>query len=84
MYRSMLDTLARLHSVDVDRAGLGDYGVRVGSTTGTSSPMGGKLLLSLLKEMSCLKEEFVNEAACVTCPRLPLGGSCSSSLLRPN
>lgn len=35
MYRSMLDTLARIHSVDVDRAGLGDYGVRVGSIPGS-------------------------------------------------
>ena len=30
MYLSMLDTLAKIHSVDVDLAGLGDYGVRVG------------------------------------------------------
>ena len=33
MYRSMLDTLARIHSIDVDRAGLGDYGTRLGSTS---------------------------------------------------
>ena len=33
MYESMLDTLARLHSVDVDEAGLGDYGARAGNVS---------------------------------------------------
>jgi aminoglycoside phosphotransferase (APT) family kinase protein len=33
MYESMLDTLARLHSVDVDEAGLGDYGARAGNAS---------------------------------------------------
>lgn len=37
MYRSMLDTLARIHSVDVDGAGLGDYGTRLGSKPTSTS-----------------------------------------------
>jgi hypothetical protein len=37
MYEGMLDTLARIHSVDVDTAGLGDYGARVGTVPSTPS-----------------------------------------------
>jgi acyl-CoA dehydrogenase family protein 10 len=34
MYKGMLDTLAKIHSIDVDQCGLGDYGVRMGTVTG--------------------------------------------------
>lgn len=31
MYKSMLDNLAKIHSIDVDQCGLDDYGVRMGT-----------------------------------------------------
>ena len=47
MYESMLDTLARLHSVDVDEAGLGDYGARAGSGL-AETPQPGAVLQCLI------------------------------------
>jgi acyl-CoA dehydrogenase family protein 10 len=34
LFKNMIETLAKLHSVDVDAVGLGDYGVRVGAGPG--------------------------------------------------